>query len=261
MPTAAELYDAILADPDNVDLRLQYADAVSDTDPDHAELIRLDIEKERLGRQSLRLPLDQSTRRRSLSRSLGPRLARDVAPLVASWQLRRGFPEVVKMSAESFLSTGAEVYRRAPVRHLIVTDATGFLDQLMASPLLRRLASLDLTGNPIGDEGVETLVRSPHLGRLRFLSLSWTGAGKRGAEALAAAQTLPRLQYLDFVGNDVELTPKPAAQDAISGELLEVEYPALGKELADVYGPKPWLAYTSPNPAVELYRTPDYGEA
>jgi uncharacterized protein (TIGR02996 family) len=39
MPTAAELYDAILADPDNVDLRLQYADAVSDTDPDHAELI------------------------------------------------------------------------------------------------------------------------------------------------------------------------------------------------------------------------------
>ncbi len=39
MPTAAELYDAILADPDNVDLRTEYADAVADTDPEHAELI------------------------------------------------------------------------------------------------------------------------------------------------------------------------------------------------------------------------------
>ncbi len=52
MSTAAELYAAILADPDNLELRLQYADAVADTDPEHAELIRLQLEKERLGRQA-----------------------------------------------------------------------------------------------------------------------------------------------------------------------------------------------------------------
>ena len=259
MPTAAELYAAILADPDNLELRLQYADAVADTDPEHAELIRLQLEKERLGRQARRLPPDLSRHQRRLALSIGPRIARDVAPLVTSWQLRRGFPELVKMTAESFLRTGAEVYRRAPVRHLILTDLVGHLDAVVESPLLRRLSSLDLTANPIGDDGVERLVRSPHLGGIRFLSLSGTDTGKRGAEALAASQTLPNLQYLDFIGNAVELTPRPAGQDAISGELIGVDYPVFGQHLAELYGPKPWLTYTSPNPDVEPFRTPDYG--
>jgi len=259
MPTAAELYAAILADPDNLDLRLQYADAVTDTDPDHAELIRLQIEKERLGRQARRLPPDLSRHQRRLALSIGPRIARDVAPLVTSWQLRRGFPELVKMTAESFLRTGAEVYRRAPVRHLILTEVVGHLDALVESPLLGRLSSLDLTRNPIGDNGVERLIQSPHLGHLRLLSLSGTETGKRGAEALAAAQTLPNLQYLHFIGNAVKITPESRGQDVMTGEILDVDYPAFGRQLVELYGPKPWLTYTSPDADIELYWTPDYG--
>ena len=98
MPTPAELYAAILADPDDVNLRLAYADAVADTDPEHAELIRLDVEDEQLGRTARRLPPEQSIRRRQLSQAIGSRIAADVAPMVDSWQLRRGFPELVKMT-------------------------------------------------------------------------------------------------------------------------------------------------------------------
>ena len=259
-PSAAELYAAIRADPDDLDLRHQYASAVADHDFEHADVIRLQIMKERLSRQGRRLPPDLSRHERRLAGATGPRIAGEVSPLVAGWQLRRGFPEVVEMTAESFLSTGAEVYRRAPVRHLLLNDVVGHLDTLVESPLLRRLSSLDLTGNPIGDDGVERLVRSPHLGGLRFLSLCATETGERGAEALAAAETLPNLQYLDFIANAVKLTPQPGSRDHRSGELLTIAYPAYGRQLVEQYGPRPWLTYTSPNPKVELFRAPDYGD-
>jgi uncharacterized protein (TIGR02996 family) len=260
MPTPSELYEAILADPDNVDLRLRYADAVAPQDSDHAELIRLDVEKERLGRQALHAPPEQAKRRRQLSRAIGPRIAAGVAPLVYGWQLRRGFPELVEMSAADFLDHGAEVFRRAPVRHLALTGVAGHLDALIASPLLGRLSSLELSDNPLGDDGVETLLRSPHLGNIRLLGLSRTGVGPRGAEALAATSALPQLRYVNFVGNPVEVAARPAGEDAIDGRVLDVEYPEFGRLLMDRYGKLPWLTYTSPNPANDLYWPPDFGE-
>lgn len=260
MSTPTELYQAILDDPDSLDLRFQYADAVADTDPDHAELIRLDIEKERLGRQALNAPAVSAQRRRQLSRAIGPRIAADVAPLVSGWQLRRGFPELVEMTAASFLEHGQEVYRRAPVRHLILTEAAGRIGNLAASPLLARLTSLDLSGNRIGDDGVELLLRSPYLTRIRLLGLSHTGIGPRGAEALAATTALPQLRYVHFVGNPVEITARPAGEDPIDGRLVEVEYPPFGRELMERFGKLPWLTFTSPNPANDLYWPPDFGE-
>jgi uncharacterized protein (TIGR02996 family) len=260
MPTAAELYDAILADPDNVDLRLAYADAVEDTDPEHAELIRLDIEREQLGRTARRLPPEQSIRRRQLSRAIGPRIAAAVAPMVDSWQLRRGFPELVELKAARFLADAKAIYRHAPVRHLILTDIAGHLDALAASPQLARIRSLDLGENWIGDEGLRTLLRSPYLGGLRYLSLFDGGIGPAGAEALAAADTVPNLQYVNFTGDKVDVVPRPSGQDALSGEVVDIEYPPFGRQLIEKYGPKPWLTYTSPDPDAERYWLPDYGD-
>jgi uncharacterized protein (TIGR02996 family) len=260
MPTAAELYDAILADPDNLDLRTEYADAIADTDPEHAELIRLQVDRENMGRRAVRPEPEQFDREYDLEQTVGPRISSAVAPLVDAWQLRRGFPEVVKVSAARFLETGREIYRRAPVRHLILTDVVPHLTGLAASPLLGRLTSLDLTGNRIGDAGLQTLLTSPHLGKLRFLSVRRGGIGPQGAEALAAAETVPNLRYLDFGGNGFEITPMPGGQDAIDGQLLDVDYPAFGRMLIEKYGPKPWLSFTSPDPSRELYWRPDYGE-
>jgi|SRR5215207_374871 len=260
MSSPAELYAAILADPDSAELRLRYADAVAGTDPDHAELIRLGLEKERLGRQASPLPLEQSERYRRLIRAIGPRIAADVAPLVDEWRLRRGFVELVEMDAESFLTKGDEVYRRAPVRHVILTDAAGLTEALAASPLLGRLTSLVFTDSPIGDEGVEALVRSPHLRKLRYLSLDHTDVGLRGAEALAAADTLPELRYLDFSGNPIVITPQADGQDAVSGEIVDIKYPGYGRRLLEKYGHRPWLTYTSPDPERQKLWQPDFGE-
>src|SRR5215218_1296981 len=40
-------------------------------------------------------------------------------------RFRRGFPECVTITAEAFLARAGEVFRLAPVRHLILTEVAG----------------------------------------------------------------------------------------------------------------------------------------
>ncbi|MEV4715268.1 hypothetical protein [Micromonospora sp. NPDC049374] len=228
MATPADLYAAILADPDDLDLRRRYADAIETVDPEHAELIRLDLDG------------GSTPRRLLLGRRVGPRLARPVAHLVDAWRLRRGFVESVTMRADALLDHGVEVWRAAPIRHLVLTDVAGHAADIADSPLLGSLVGLDLGGNPIGDAGVRHLAGSGRLGRLRWLGLSRCDVGAEGAEALAASRNLPRLRYVQFDRNRVEILPYGIGQD-IDGRPIGVEVPALGQRLIDRYGPLPWL--------------------
>jgi uncharacterized protein (TIGR02996 family) len=228
MSTPADLYDAILADPENVDLRLRYADAIEATDPDYAELIRGAVR----GSNSREILI--------LSGTLRPRIASPIADLVDDWRIRRGFVEQVTMRAADFLTHGAEVWRRAPIRNLVLTDVTDLIPQIAASPLLTRLTGLDLNDNPIGDRGVTDLVASPHLHRLRWLGLARCDIGADGAEALAATPSLPALRYVDFSDNRVAVTPYGVGQD-IDGKPMYVERPPLGDDLDARYGPLAWL--------------------
>ncbi len=65
------------------------------------------------------------------------------------------------------------------------------------------LSSLDLSRNPLGDEGVEALAASPYGSYLRSLYLDGVGATDRGARALASSPHLADLGYLQFRGNDL----------------------------------------------------------
>jgi uncharacterized protein (TIGR02996 family) len=240
MPTAAELYDAILADPDNVDLRLQYADAVSDTDPDHAELIRLQVDETRTRQAGAIVQDGVRARIDTLVSKVRPRLAGPIAALVERHETRNGFIDLVRMTARGFLDSGETVSRYQPVRFLELTKSAGLMAELAATPLLQRLTSLDFYGNEIGDAGVAQLAAPPYLGKLRWLGLARCGVGAAGAEALAAAPSFRNLRYVHFADNLVELTPQAAAHDW-DGTVLEVELPPLGKRLNDQYGPLAWL--------------------
>jgi len=237
----AQVFAAILARPDDVDLRLRYAAAVQGGDPEHAELIRLQVDDER-DRLAHRLPDPaRSDRIDILLDALAPRLTAPVVRFVTAAEVYRGFVELVKLPATDFLDAGEEIARRAPLRHLRLSDAAGHAEAVANSPVLRRLISLDLSGNPIGDRGVAALARSPYLARLRWLGLVRCDAGAAGAKALAASTGLPGLQYLAFAGNEVDLTPYAAGIDW-DGTVQDVELPPLGAELVRRYGPKPWLS-------------------
>jgi uncharacterized protein (TIGR02996 family) len=256
MTTPADLYAAILADPDDMGLRLAYADAVAATDPAHADLIRTQIEDIRRRHAGLaqrhpgwhparHVPDEVAGRAARLAHTLHDRLGAPVAGLVKRWRLAAGFAEVIVLSGADFLAHGDVLYGRAPVRHVVLSGVdAGLAARIAATPLLERLSSLALSNNPIGDEGVRALVSSPHLGRLRWLALGRCDIGPDGAEALAeaAGRRLPELRWLDFAENRVRLVPYGEGHDAASGEQpLEVRTPDFGRRLNERYGPFPWM--------------------
>lgn len=245
MSDASDLYAAILADPDDMTLRLRYADTVNATDPDHAELIRLQIEYDRTNLTDHRLPDPEIGRMERLRLRLTPLLGAPLAPLVGAWEVRRGFAELIELPGADFLRHGPEIYRRAPVRHALLTDVdTALVPALAASPLLARLSSLSLSHNPIGDDGIRALLGSPYLTKIRWLGLMNCDIGPVGVDAFASAvpHVMPNLRFLRFGRNRADLVPYGMGSDAVSGQdPIEVHVPGIADRIAAEHGPLPWL--------------------
>jgi uncharacterized protein (TIGR02996 family) len=66
-----------------------------------------------------------------------------------------------------------------------------------------RLALLDLSWNPLGDDAVRALAASAGLASLQALDLSYAEVGDAGAEALAGSPHLTELRYLNLAANRV----------------------------------------------------------
>ncbi|WP_370461565.1 hypothetical protein [Micromonospora sp. Llam0] len=228
-----------------MDLRLRYADAVEPTDPDHAALIRLQIEYDRATIAGAPIAPELSRRMRGLAVTLEPRLCAGIAGLVDDCGVRRGFAELIELPGADFLDRGTEIYRLAPVRHVLLTGVSpDLVGAISASPLLARLTSLGLDDNPIGDDGLRTLLASPHLRRLRWLGLVNCGITPVGAELFAelAPRVLPDLRFVYFARNHAELVPYGAGFDAVGGQdPIDVYVPPIAERITAEHGPLPWL--------------------
>jgi hypothetical protein len=213
--------------------REAYASAVAGTDPDRAELIRLQLQIAKADR--LRLSSSPASMQAGdLIRAHGTRWAGPINDAVTGWTFMRGFVEVVMMDAEWFLDVAEEVYALAPVLHLDLTDVRLVSEELFASPHLQRIISLNLHQNDLGDEDAILLAQSPNLGNLEWLNLSNNRIGEAGLEALAASPKLPRLGYVDFRWNG---TPDPTPAHA---DEYDATTPA-ALALQEMYGRREWL--------------------
>ncbi len=236
MASLGELHDAVVQAPEDDAPRIAYAEAIASTDPDRAELIRLQVALARWRRAHEDPPerLDASLRARILLDRHQPAWEADVRPLVAGCAFLRGFVELVELDAGRFLATAPELYRRAPILHLVLTGVKPVAAELFASPRLARIASLTLLRNRLDDTDVEELARSPHLGRLRWLDLGLNSVGAGGLEAVAASDRLPLLGYLGFSGNLVaDPTPRHADEYDRTSPAAEA--------LQDRHGRRDWL--------------------
>lgn len=74
---------------------------------------------------------------------------------------------------------------------------------LAQSPHLAKLRNLDLSFQPLGEDGLIALASSPYLRSLEHLALNWTKATDRSAVALAEAPQLAGLRYLTLGGRDL----------------------------------------------------------
>jgi uncharacterized protein (TIGR02996 family) len=116
---------------------------------------------------------------------------------------------------------------------------------LAASPHLGQLLSLNLSGDLLGDEGVEALAAGGNLSRLLRLNLAGVGMTDRGALALARAARLGGLSGLNLEGNPIgpagarALVESPCLRNltflALSADALDQESLALLGERFGMY--------------------------
>jgi len=172
---------AIREAPDDVSLRLIFADWLDEHDDPLGEFIRLQLELERL-RSDLDNPRSEQLRQREekmlhrhRGKWLGPvkKLAEYHQQTV--WPLfRGGLVEEAWMSAKTFLEQGETVFRACPALHeLVVHQALGKGKQFASLPLLSHLKHLTLAEWLSARDAV-ALSQSPHLGGLKKLRL-WIG--------------------------------------------------------------------------------------
>lgn len=185
------------------------------------------------------LPLADPHRRQlewlalALAETHAERWLEGLAPYLAGWSFDRGMT-LVQVSAESLERHSLDTLARQPgwqwvigLRGVALGRAAG---EVVVSPLLERLTSLDLGDNTldgravaglgtsryvrhltvlrlgycsVGDAGAEALAGSPHLDRLTTLVLHNNGLTAAGAGRLAAATTFGRLVALDLSRNSL----------------------------------------------------------
>lgn len=234
MADATGFLQAIREEPGDDGLRLIFADWLDEHgEPDRAEFIRLQVA---LASGTLGIAAMNAARVREhqlLHNNIG-RWVGKVREVAEGWEFRRGMLHL-KTGLARFLEVGK--FREVPpewawVESLRVSGShpplTEAVKALAASPLLRSLAALDLSGlavgpggavaladssnlsglssldlydNALGASGAMVLVTSAHLGRLTALNLRYNGLGATGAKLLAESARLPRLEVLNLHHN------------------------------------------------------------
>jgi uncharacterized protein (TIGR02996 family) len=122
--------------------------------------------------------------------------------LVGWPQVYRGFVERVGVRALRFLELAEELFRLAPIRHLVVIGVPEVVDELAACPHLDRIRSLSLTRygreDDLTDDTLQRLIASPHLGNLAHLRLvNQPQLTRRVYEDVVTAPTLPGLSSFE----------------------------------------------------------------
>ena len=107
------------------------------------------------------------------------------------------------MRANRFLQFADELFSLAPIRGLRLLGTPAVVDELAASPHLRRLRSLALVGldpnDELTDDMLARLLGSPHLENIVHIGIARQGRlTPRAFEMIATAPTLPRLSYLEL---------------------------------------------------------------
>jgi uncharacterized protein (TIGR02996 family) len=225
---------AIAELPDEDGPRLTFADWLQASDPERAELIRLqcelarlaegdprreellDREQELLSRNMMRwcfeLPQEAGLRWDWLGDPDNVRVAFDrglVRRVSINNDLAAQLDVIAGVTVPRSLAIGwdgnpnaiAVLPRLRPLHSLKVNVLGGASLSPLLGGALAGVRELDLEGNPLTDADLTALAESAHLGRLEKLNLSSTGAAEGGVAALVRSPYLPRLRELRLAFN------------------------------------------------------------
>jgi uncharacterized protein (TIGR02996 family) len=197
-PRAVLMRD-IFDDPDDDLPRLVLGDWLADHGDPRGEFIQIDVrlaagvsdaaERERLERRRLQLLAGHAVS------WLGP-----LADLASQWEFRRGLVHLTVRAAK--LVDGLGILSDEEADWVISLEVTELHVTRLGLPAvvnaLTRFPSLDLSRNPLGNDGVQRLLRSDDASRLRHLDLNRCLIGDRGVTALAGRPDLRALRSLSL---------------------------------------------------------------
>lgn len=239
------LYQAVLDDPSADAPRLAYA-AFCDAHGDpYGAFIRAQLEWTNElrdgtveGAQAARKQASQIQAQHGK-----PEWKQGVNALGARSYMFRGFVDSVTIDARTYLERRDELYRRVPVRQLLLTHVGDLAPQIASDPRLAQLVSLTFAEDPIGDAGLAAIVASPHLRALKLLQVSFQNLTMAGLEALCVSKQLPSLIYVNVAGNKFPTPDEEFSTDWMSGYIVResIQLPPLGEELERKYGDLAWL--------------------
>jgi uncharacterized protein (TIGR02996 family) len=199
---------AIVASPDDDDVRLVYADWLEEHAGQkrdaqvRAEFIRGQIELARDTRDSpARRKL--AFRARELLEQYGEKWLGPLRKYIHEWHYHRGFLDKVAVSADVLQAHARRVFNAAPVRRLWVTDLEGDVTPLRRLPRGHTLASLDLCYNQLSSDALRELTSLPSLSGLSSLGLMFNQIDDEGARLLREHPLFQGLSLLRCGANPI----------------------------------------------------------
>lgn len=160
MSSERDLFQAILENPEDIALRLIYADWCDERGDPRGEFIRIQCqlsghngppsivralrEREQELLANFRQTWDDEIRERLFSTPLRERVHRRRG-LIRRWKYRRGFVEYVVIEAEAFLNYPDLLFQLGPIRQLRILRPAEQIRAIGRSPHLRRLSTLELS--------------------------------------------------------------------------------------------------------------------
>ena len=231
---AARLRARIAADPDDVALRLAYADVIEAIDPDRATFIRLQCRADR-DRPGGAVDEAQVRGENALLVRGGAGWASHLPPAATGWRFARGFIELVSLDADAFLREAGRIAAADPVRHWDLCAASGRLAEIAAHQALGRARSLSLAGNDLDDGDVAAFARAPAMPELVWLDISHNPRiGLPSLRVLASAPALAALEVVELGGIGCAPLHRPAYD--WDGTLVTVDRNPIGDALEKELG-------------------------
>jgi uncharacterized protein (TIGR02996 family) len=226
----------ILNNPRDDAPRLEYAAWLDERCDPLGEFIRLQC---RLARLPAADPcsLELETRQRELLAEFEESWAYPVSDLVDWWVFRRGFIDEIGTTTTRFVAAAQQLFELSPIHELHLYRVREGLQPLASASLPYKPLHLDLSGNPVRDQGARLLAAAPSLSHVRGLNLSSSGIGDSGLRALAHSPHLRALRELYLCDNYISdagirsLANSPLAQRL---ETLYLRFNSIGHDGASL---------------------------
>ena len=196
-----QFLQSILTSPRDDAPRLIYADWLDRNGNPLGEFIRLQCQLAQAPSDEQRLFRER--REQELLADFQSDWSDSLADRVEWCSFRRGFVEEISLSDKHFIKHATDLFCLAPVFDVHLTSEGRRLNGLPELPWLTHTLFLDLSAQPLGDEGVERLANAPLLGQVHGLNLGSTFLGDGGLDALIDSPELGSLRELYINDNPI----------------------------------------------------------